>query len=260
MTHFPRVVVLLFVCGLILVRGPRSWAQEKAQAPVSPSSCTRENALQIIQQQIDLAKTFDDDVRRIAVLLRAADLIWPYQQVQARASFTEAFDVASRNFKEKGDKPRNEGRLVVGVPDQRYTVIGAIAKRDPDWAGKLSKQILQEEADEAKEKAEKEAGRDAQTGAKLLGVATSLLGSDPAAALPFARNSLTYPATLYLPQFLFKLSEIDKGARTSSIQRRWLPMRERRWPGFSICRPIPSRATVRLARCRRGQHILSPPG
>jgi hypothetical protein len=139
-------------------------------------------------------------------------LIWPYQQEKARGVFADAFEVASRNFQAKGDKPRNEGRLVVGVPDQRYTVIGAIGKRDPDWAGKLSKQILQEEADEAKEKAEKDKGRDAHTGEKLIGVAFSLLDSDPAAALAFARNSLTYPATLYLPLFLFKLSEINKGA------------------------------------------------
>ena len=135
MTHFPRVLVLPLICGLILVTSQSSWAQEKVQAPASPSSCTRDNALQIIQQQIDLAKTFDDDVRRIAVLLRAADLIWPYQQDKARVVFSDAFEVATRNFKEKGDKSRNEGRLLVGVPDQRYTVIGVIGKRDPDWAG-----------------------------------------------------------------------------------------------------------------------------
>jgi hypothetical protein len=212
MTHFQRVLVLPLICGLILVASHSSWAQEKAQTPASPSSCTRDNALQIIQQQIDLARTFDDDVRRIAVLLRAADLIWPYQQDKARVVFSDAFEVATRNFKEKGDKSRNEGRLLVGVPDQRYTVIGAIGKRDPDWAGKLSKQILQEEADEAKEKAEKDKERDAHTGEKLLGVALSLLASEPAGALMFAKNSLSYPATIYLPMFLFKLSEINKVA------------------------------------------------
>jgi len=68
MTHFPRVLVLALICGLILVTSQSSWAQEKVQAPASPSSCTRDNALQIIQQQIDLAKTVDDDVRRIALL------------------------------------------------------------------------------------------------------------------------------------------------------------------------------------------------
>jgi len=137
--------------GLSLVLALSGWAQEKTQAQAAPSSCSRESALEIIQQQIDLSKTLDDDVRRIAVLLRASDLLWPYQQERARATFSDAFEVAARQYKEKGDKPFNEGRLIVGVPDQRYTVISAIAKRDPVWAGKLSKQIGEEEADEARD-------------------------------------------------------------------------------------------------------------
>ena len=213
-----NVTVFFAMCGLMFATSVSSWAQEKAQGPAPSSSCSRENALAIIQQQIDLAKTLDSDVRRIAVLLRASDLIWPYQQEKARATFSEAFDVAVRNFKEKGDKPFNEGRLVVQGPDQRYTVITAIARRDPVWAGKLSKQILQEEADDARDKATKDAGQDARTGEKLLGAASALLSSDPATALSFARSSLKYPATLSLPFFLHKLSAIDRGAADQFYQ------------------------------------------
>src|SRR6266550_818977 len=218
MSIFSKSLVSFVVCGLILASATASQSQEKAQAVAPSSSCSRDSALAIIQQQIDLSKTFDNDVRRIAVLLRAADLIWPYQQEKARATFTEAFDIAARNFKEKGDKPVNEGRLIVGVPDQRYTVITAIARRDPVWAGKLSKQILQEEADEARDKATKDAGQDAHTGEKLLGTANALLTSDPAAALSFATSSLSYPATLSIPFFLFKFSDIDKGAADQFYQ------------------------------------------
>jgi hypothetical protein len=218
MSIFSKSLVSLVVCGLILASAAALQSQEKAQAVAPSSSCSRDSALAIIQQQIDLSKTFDNDVRRIAVLLRAADLIWPYQQEKARATFTEAFDIAARNFKEKGDKPVNEGRLIVGVPDQRYRVITAIAGRDSVWAGKLSKQILQEEADEARDKATKDAGQDAHTGEKLLGTALALLSSDPAAAVSFATSSLSYPATLYLPLFLFKLAEIDKGAADQFYQ------------------------------------------
>ena len=204
-------------CGLMLAVSAA--AQEKTQSPAPPSSCSRENALEIIQQQIDLTKTFDNEVRRIAVLLRAADLIWPYQQEKARAAFTDAFDVATRNFKAKGDKPSNEGRLIVQGPDQRYTVITAIAKRDPAWAGKLSKQILQEEADEARDKATKDARQDARTGEKLLGTAYSLLASDQTTAMSFAQSSLAYPATIYLPTFLYKLSEVNKVAADQFYQQ-----------------------------------------
>ena len=205
--------------GLMLSASTVAAAQEKTPAPTPPSSCSRENALEIIQQQIDLSKTIDDDVRRIKVLLRASDLIWPYQPEQARAAFTEAFDVAARNFKEKGDKPRNEGRLIVGVPDQRYTVISAIAKRDPDWARKLLKQILEDEAAEAKEKATQDAKQSARNGEKLLGVASSLVASDQTAAVSFAQSSLAYPTTIYLPSFLFKLAEVNKVAADQFYQQ-----------------------------------------
>ncbi|MDX6406257.1 MAG: hypothetical protein QOH70_3712 [Blastocatellia bacterium] len=212
MRSFSRTLRFFVICGLIFPALVSSLAQDKAQPPASPSSCSRENALEIIQQQIDLTKTFDDDAGRITVLLRAADLIWPYQQKRARATFSEAFEMAVRNFKEKGDKPLNEGRLMVQVPDRRYTVITGIAKRDPVWAAQLSKQILQEEADEARDKATKDKSQDTRTGEKLLGAAAGLLASNPTTALSFASSSLSYPASIYLPMFLFKLSEVDRGA------------------------------------------------
>jgi hypothetical protein len=213
-----KVLGLFVVCGLTSVAGGSSWAQEKGQAPAAPSSCTRENALDLIQQQIDLTKTFDNDLRRIAVLLRAADLIWPYRQEKARATFTEAFEIATRNFKEKGDKPRNEGRLIVGVPDQRYTVITAIARRDFEWSSKLSKLVLEDDAREAEAKTAKDKSQDTHTAEKLLGAAHSLLPGDPTAALGFAKSSLNYPSTLYLPMFLFKLSEVNRGAADQFYQ------------------------------------------
>ena len=53
----------------------------------------------MIRQQAEVAKTLENSVQRIAVLIRAADLLWSYQQKQARAVFTEAFDVATRHEK-----------------------------------------------------------------------------------------------------------------------------------------------------------------
>jgi hypothetical protein len=206
----------LAICGLMSASAVGCWAQEKSQ-PAAPSSCTRENALDIIQQQIDFTRTFDNDLRRIAVLLRAADLIWPYRQEKARATFSEAFEIATRIFKEKGDKETYEGRLIVQGPDHRYTVITAIAKRDPVWARKLSKELLQEEADEAG-KATKNEAQNARTGEKLLGTAYSLLASDQTTALAFAKSSLGYPATLQLPGFLYKLAMTDKGAADGFYQ------------------------------------------
>jgi len=188
-------------------------AQDKPQPVATPAStCSRDAALEIIQRQIDLSKTIDNDVKRITVILRAADLAWLPDQTKARATFAEAFEVATRNFKEKGDKDTNEGRLRVQGIDYRYRVITAIAKRDSAWARKLLKQILDEEAQEAADSAAKDSSQLNRTSEKILSLATSLVSSDQAAALALARNSLAYPAGIQLPFFLFKLSEVNRTA------------------------------------------------
>jgi hypothetical protein len=177
---------------------------------IKSSLCTRENALAIVQQQIDFTKTFDDDVPRITVLIRAADLIWPFEEKRARAAYTDAFELAIRNFKEKGDAPTREGKLLIGTADQRYTVIGAIARRDAGWAKRLTDQLLKEQQQEVKDKVTKEGQVDVKTPEQLLTMASSLASSNQNIALSFARESLHYPATLYLSQFLYELATRDK--------------------------------------------------
>ena len=189
-----------------------SLAQGKKD-PKPASSCNQENALAILEEQIAATKTFDDQEQRISVLIHAADLLWPHKQEKARDVFIEAFELAKQHHKEKGDEPLREGiGLAIGVPDQRYTVINAIAKRDLAWAQKLTNEILSELQSEAQEKSTKISQEETETAEKLLGVASSLVASDQLAALNFARSSLRYPATLYLPLFLYRLSEVNHAA------------------------------------------------
>src|SRR5689334_1759390 len=122
-------ILLLAVLTLV----PNARAQNKEPAINPQSSCSRESALSIIQRQIDLGKTIDSDAKRITLTLRAADVMWPVEQEKARATFRDAFDVATRLFKEKGAPDSNDGRMRVQGIDYRYTVISAIAKRDSAW-------------------------------------------------------------------------------------------------------------------------------
>ena len=216
MKTLPRFIVSILFCStLCLTAWPaRAQNQEPRPSPV----CQRDDALNVIQLQIDASKLIDDEVKRISVLIRAADLLWPYRQDKARAAFRDAFDLATRNYKEKGDEPSLQGHLVVQVPDQRYRVIGAIARRDSVWARKLSDEMLEEEAREAEGKATKDFERDARTAEKLLGAASSLLASDQPAALRFAKASLRYPTTIYLPFFLYSLAEINEPAADQFYQ------------------------------------------
>lgn len=203
----------LTLCGLMLATGSATAAQDKPQAPASPSSCSRDNALGIIEQQIGVTRTFDNGVQRITILIRAADLLWNFQQKKARSAYSEAFDLAVQNFKDKGEELMQGGKnMMISLPDPRYTVIEAIAKHDAAWAKKLTDQLLKEEQQEAADKPTKDIQRDRKTAEKLLMMADSVLSADEAAALNFARNSLRYPATFYLSQFLYKLAGVDQPA------------------------------------------------
>src|SRR6266850_5260375 len=207
----------LFACGLMLVVSVA--AQDKGQPPTPPSSCSRDTALEIIQQQIDATRTFDKGVQRITILVRAADLLWPVRESKARAAFTEAFDLAVQHFREKGDETSQEGKtMMLSWPDQRYEVIGAIAKHDTAWARKLTDQMLKEQQQESEEKPAKDIQHDTKTAKNLLGMAISLLASDQPAALTFARNSLRYPATFYLSEFFYKLAAINQPAADQFYQ------------------------------------------
>src|SRR5436309_2375656 len=90
-----QCVLLLAVCILGLIPHHQVSAQSKSAGIGKSPLCTRDNALEMIKQQVDLAKTFNDPIRRISVLIRAADLLWPYEQDKARAVFTDAFELAT---------------------------------------------------------------------------------------------------------------------------------------------------------------------
>lgn len=203
----PLRLVVFFLA--IAVPATSGLAQTKEPTSIPQSSCSRDNALNIIQRQIDLARTIDNDAKRITLTLRAADLMWPADQEKARATFNDAFDVATRLFREKGASDTSDGRMRVRGIDHRYTVIGAIGKRDSAWARKLSQQVLDEEAEAARAKTQ-DAAQEARTSEKLLSLALGLVASDQQAAIPFARTGLRYPATMYLPFFFFKLWEANR--------------------------------------------------
>jgi hypothetical protein len=191
-------------------------------------SCNRENASSIVRQQLDASKTIDDAVQRIAVLVRAADLLWPSQKDQARAAFIEAFDLATVNFNEKGDKRTRLGAFAMAsTPDQRYVVIGAIAKRDAAWAGKLIDQLLKPDAKETADKSKDSPQEDSGRAEKLFSMALALLATDTTTAGNIVRTSFRYPASLYLPMFLYRLADTNQQAADQLYQEALAAYREK---------------------------------
>ncbi|MCM3872825.1 MAG: hypothetical protein ND895_19260 [Pyrinomonadaceae bacterium] len=212
MTKLDHLLRLVSGALLMLTLLPcSSLAQKKATRNPVSTICGHDRAVQIIQEQIALTKAFDDPAKKITVLIRAADLLWTHENGKARVAFVDAFDLATQDHKEKIEGLQREGAGPFSeIPDQRYAVIAAIGKRDLAWARKLSDQMLDDEAREEKKEKSPDSESSRRTNEKLLTIALGLL-PDQARALNFARSSLRYAASLFLPIFLFKLAEVNNG-------------------------------------------------
>lgn len=200
LTNCTRLIAfVLFVVGVVT-------AQSKSGAAKSPL-CNRENAVEIIKQQVESTKNFNDTIRRIAVLIRAADLLWPYQQDKARTVFNDAFELAVEN--EKADQQKSSRSIILRMqtPDQRYIVISAIARRDQAWAKELIRQLFK-----AAKEGEGSSFENNLNANRLVESALKLLPTDLNAALDLARASLNYPASFLLTYFLYRLAENNQQA------------------------------------------------
>ena len=212
-----RLFVPLALCAAAFTPGGTASGQTGRWAPEPSSLCGRDQALASVRQQLDASKALGDAAPRVAVMIRAADLLWPHRQDEAREVFSAAFDLAARDFGEKGDEPQREGlALLVEVPDQRYVVIRAVARRDPAWAKRLTEEVLKADRREAESSGAASAAArqdaDLRTAAKLLEAASALLPSDPEGAAAFAAASLKFPAGIHLTIFMYHLAGADQKA------------------------------------------------
>jgi hypothetical protein len=201
-----QIVLLLLVCNNQVL------AQSKPSGAGKSPLCTRDNSFEMIKQLVAVSKTFSDTVRRITVLIRAAELLWPYQQDKARSVFTEAFELATENEKENESKGSKSVLLRMQIPDQRYVVIRTVAKRDRVWAKELTAQMLKLDNQDDRASSTRDALQDVLTAQRLLDSANKLMATDINAAFDLARASLKYPASSWLTRFLYQLAESNQQA------------------------------------------------
>lgn len=205
-----QCLLLFTVCIPGLTSSYQTLAQSKPTGVGASSLCNRNVAVDMIGQQIAISRTFDNDVRRTTVLIRAADILWPYQQDKARAAFVEAFEVALQYEKGKSEQSKDGRALLMESPDQRYVVIRAVAKRDPVWAKKLTEQMLKLDRQSGDEGSIKDSPNNLLTAQRLLESATQLLATDINTAVDLASVSLRYPGSHWLTRFLYTLAEVDQ--------------------------------------------------
>ncbi len=215
-TFILRCVVLSMLC--LSGASERILAQSNSAGSETVPFCDRSNAIDSIRQQIELAKTIDEPMRRIAVLLRAADILWPIDQRQAREVFTGAFDLAveSENGKEKDIenvwRVNHSVLVLMQSPDLRYVVIRAVAKRDSAWAKKLTDQVIRQDRERPANPTSRDFPKELLIANRLLESAIRLLPGDIDTALNLARASLDYPANSETIRFLYKLAETNQVA------------------------------------------------
>jgi hypothetical protein len=203
-------MMLFAVCSAGAFPAREVLGQSKTERAENSPLCTRDNALEMIKQQVGLTRTFDNSIRRITVLVRAADLLWSYEQKRARAVFTEAFELATEKEKENEAKAPKSIILRLRIQDQRYVVIRAVAKRDPAWARELTRETVKSQTHGREPSPARDSFNNRLTAERLLHAANEMISTDINAALDFARVSLNFAATSSLIHFLYRLAGVDQ--------------------------------------------------
>ncbi|MEW6129019.1 MAG: hypothetical protein AB1757_18415 [Acidobacteriota bacterium] len=184
-----------------------------AQNDEQPAKCDESRAFWLIDQQLDEAKKIEAVNKKIAVMIRAADLLWKAREAQARKVFAEAFDLAEQHFKDKGDESIRDGRSLTLLPDQRFVVMQAIARRDGAWAKQLAVRVAEETRKQAEAAASEAKSRNSYQQKfedKLLQMAIDTAKSDPQTAATFVRNTFSYPLTSSIGPALYAILEVNQ--------------------------------------------------
>jgi hypothetical protein len=217
--QFLTLLLSFIACGQPAARAQdAARSQPKDQTPRRQVFCDPARAVALVEAQLSEAKMFADPAKRIGVMTRAADLLWPFEPQTAHDTFAEAFDLATAYFRERGDEERRtQGRAdspssvrITELPDQRFVVLSAIARRDLKWARELAERAAKETREEAGKNKSSDA-RQRPFAEKLLAFAGTLLDTDEQGAIAVARSTFTGPATMMLPDFLYKLAKVDRG-------------------------------------------------
>src|ERR1700755_1100240 len=179
--------------------------------------CDPARAVSLVETQLSEAKMFADASRRLSVMTRAADLLWPHERESAREIFQQAYDLAVKDFREHENDPEPKGSMTMSRPDQRFIVMTAIGRRDAAWARRLAEAVAEEKRREAEQasnatKATDAGGWKPGLAENTLGLAESMIKIDREASVALARSTFRQPASFFLVIYLYSLAANDRAA------------------------------------------------
>jgi hypothetical protein len=202
-SHLLSVLLLLSLLAPVCAAQEAERKKEKAEEPAQV--CDVERSLGLAEDQIGVAKSLHKSPADILILTQAAHQIWPWQEKRARELFAEAYDLTDKYYREPYDDLGKRRKLRGQAENPHFAVIGAIARRDPEWAKQLAERIGADA-----DKFALPSTDDFDPAGKRLGAALALLPVNRPLAVSLAHSSLRYPPSRSLLSFLFMLAEKDQ--------------------------------------------------
>lgn len=199
---------IAFTSAILLACSLSSSAQV---ASTETTACYPKIAQMLVEQQVAESKSVTARPKRIKILLRSADFLWPLDQPTARVYFIEAFTNAKEHFADKGFEKANlkssgSSTTFTSLPDLRSDVIRAVAKRDPDLAKKFTDEVLAE-AEKAAERDEMDKTREQDD---LLRLAAELAATNPDLSRQLFRRLMRNPLT---QTWFYSLNTVAKSSQ-----------------------------------------------
>lgn len=198
--------------AVLMLTGAYGFAQEpkpepKAEKPPELEVCSSEFAKFLVDQQVSESRSVVLINKRIRILTRSADFLWKFDQPTARTYLTDAFKVATDNFTEKGFERKNEKGFIIQTPDYRFEVIRAIAKKDPEWAKKLTEQLLKEYEKSATERDELDKRREIEA---IMSIAQESVKTNPDLSWYLFRRAMKHPLDAHWYFGLYSVAANDR--------------------------------------------------
>jgi tetratricopeptide (TPR) repeat protein len=206
--HISRLALILLLLGAFESQNiyPQKASERKTVI------CDKARAIDLTEKQIEGGRSLEKTASMIAVMVKAADLLWPYKQKKARSTLSDAFLIAQQDYKIKGDQTRMDGRLMIRLPDQRFVVLSAISKRDQAWAKELVDALPDYSTSAGSPSSETENVKRSSPADKIISLASGLDSTNRQAALGMVRSTFRYPVAYDLPSYLFKVASDDRQA------------------------------------------------
>lgn len=198
--------LVALVLGLVFAAA--SSAQETA---VEEPVCNDEFAKFLVDQQVSEGRTVAETDKRVRILTRSADFLWKFDEPRAREYFSEAYKVATERFAEKGFEKKEDRGITSLLPDYRFEVIKAIAKRDGKWAQRLSEELLKEYEKAAAERKDLDKNREIEA---ISGIAVENVKANPALSWYLFRRLMREPLSMH---WLWALNSVDRSDRQFAV-------------------------------------------